>query len=651
MRSGPMLQLAALVYSLLPARSQYDSCKSLVNTDEAGPSWEFYACQPRAMAMKRYLRVKVEPPGVTCGNPPERFCALGNPYMCFSECDASNPDLAHPPKLMFDQENNGPVTYWQSVTWSKYPEPLLANITLSWNKSIQLTENIVITFEAGRPTTMILEKSLNYGRTWQPYQYYAEDCMEAFRMEAKNVRDLSPVTALQIICTEDYSKWVGFENEKNLHFEVKERFAIFAGPLLRNMEALYKRMDINKGLRDFFTLTDLRIRLIKPATGGTFVQRKYLNKYFYAISNVEIVGRCKCNMHANSCYFKDGNLMCECEHNTTGQDCGKCRKNYKAKSWRPGSYSPYPMGTANSCVAASSAYGIVQKSRAVFPHLAAASQKPQKVPALVKGETNLRLEKEVKNSPIPTAERKVKKGGPTSMQGQGIKKDSALPQAVADNMNALYELWFSHNEQRFTSAPEKRPKPPQTQPRFKPREQGNIEDCECYGHSNRCSYIDYLKIVTCVSCKHNTRGQHCQHCRLGYYRNASAELDDENVCIECNCNHLGSRHDRCNETGHCECKPGATGLKCEDCKPGYYWRLGCFPNVCDNELLLCQNGGTCHQKQRCICPKGFTGILCEGGSCDPEGGNCNASCTSLLSHWAALLSALTLLLLLASPCE
>ncbi|MEQ2171091.1 hypothetical protein GOODEAATRI_007139 [Goodea atripinnis] len=59
----------------------------------------------------------------------------------------------------------------------------------------------------------------------------------------------------------------------------------------------------------------------------------------------------------------------------------------------------------------------------------------------------------------------------------------------------------------------------------------NFKDCECYGHSNRCSYIDYLNIVTCVSCKHNTRGQNCQHCRLGYFRNASAELDDENVCI------------------------------------------------------------------------------------------------------------------------
>ncbi|XP_030885364.1 netrin-G2-like [Leptonychotes weddellii] len=59
-----------------------------------------------------------------------------------------------------------------------------------------------------------------------------------------------------------------------------------------------------------------------------------------------------------------------------------------------------------------------------------------------------------------------------------------------------------------------------------------FQDCECYGHSNRCSYIDFLNVVTCVSCKHNTRGQHCQHCRLGYYRNGSAELDDENVCIE-----------------------------------------------------------------------------------------------------------------------
>lgn len=35
-------------------------------------------------------------------------------------------------------------------------------------------------------------------------------------------------------------------------------------------------------------------------------------------------------------------------------------------------------------------------------------------------------------------------------------------------------------------------------------------------------------------------------------------------------------HDRCNETGYCECKEGATGPKCDDCLPNYYWRQGCF---------------------------------------------------------------------------
>ncbi|KAG8511604.1 Netrin-G1, partial [Galemys pyrenaicus] len=55
--------------------------------------------------------------------------------------------------------------------------------------------------------------------------------------------------------------------------------------------------------------------------------------------------------------------------------------------------------------------------------------------------------------------------------------------------------------------------------------------CECFGHSNRCSYIDLLNTVICVSCKHNTRGQHCELCRLGYFRNASAQLDDENSVI------------------------------------------------------------------------------------------------------------------------
>ncbi|KAJ4920500.1 hypothetical protein JOQ06_006471 [Pogonophryne albipinna] len=125
------------------------------------------------------------------------------------ECDASSPDLSHPPQLMGDRERGGLVTYWQTFTWSRFPEPLLANITLSWNKSLELVDDVVVTFEYGRPTTMVLEKSPDRGVSWQPYQFYADDCLEAFGMPPKRVADLAPSNITRVICTEQYSKWVG----------------------------------------------------------------------------------------------------------------------------------------------------------------------------------------------------------------------------------------------------------------------------------------------------------------------------------------------------------------------------------------------------------------------------------------------------------
>ncbi|XP_054867756.1 mucin-2 isoform X2 [Amphiprion ocellaris] len=339
-----------LLVFLPPASSQLDVCRSL-RSSEAGPGWEFYACQPPPTNMKEGMQIRVDPPGITCGNPPERFCTLENPYLCSDECDASSPDLSHPPQLMGDRERGGLITYWQTVTWSRYPEPLLANITLSWNKSLEVVDDIVVTFEYGRPTSMVLEKSLDKGVTWQPYQYYADDCLEAFGMSPKRVSDLAPSNLTRVICTEQYSRWVGAKEEKVVVFEVRARFVVFAGPKLINMDALYTRMETVKGLRDFFTFTNLRLRLLRPALGGTYVQRDNLLKYFYAISNIDVPARCKCNLHASQCVLRDATLQCECDHNTSGQDCQRCSQGFKSRSWRPGSYLPLPKGSGNPCEA------------------------------------------------------------------------------------------------------------------------------------------------------------------------------------------------------------------------------------------------------------------------------------------------------------
>ncbi|XP_041916023.1 netrin-G2 isoform X3 [Alosa sapidissima] len=782
--TGPLLVLL-LLHVVTRALGQYDLCKSLVNTDD-GAVWEEYACQPKSSSMKDFMRIRVEPLGVTCGNPPERFCTLENPYLCSDECDASNPDLAHPPQLMADRERGGLITYWQSVTWSRFPEPLLANITLTWNKTLELTNDVQVTFEYGRPTVMVLEKSLNHGRTWQPYQYYADDCMEAFNMPAKRVQDLAAANATRVICTERYSRWVGSKSEKVVRFEVRARLEIFAGARMANAEALYMRMENAKGLRDFFTFTNLRLRLLRPALGGTYVQRENLLKYFYAISNIEVPARCKCNLHASQCVFTDGNLQCVCEHNTTGQDCSRCKRGFKAKSWKPGSYLPTPNGTPNTCAQAGMSAGSNSDLSSVAdpdpspvtdttptPTDASESPPPSTVapyteppptdppptttpapppeptaivdtappttqpppptppppppattPAATVASTTAAPseapsidtttpaipeapEPMVTTPAIPEAPEPMVTEAPAPLDSQTSaaedvgKQEEIKPEPGDNTLPEPEEEGASEGEKSVEPVVseektegkemEKREEVGPSASEEKPKEEGeaskkknnkliveseedklytkkailkfllaegpkpkllkgiiydDFKDCECYGHSNRCSYIDFLNIVTCVSCKHNTRGQNCQHCRLGYFRNASAELDDENVCIECNCNQLGSVHDRCNGTGFCQCKEGAGGAKCDECVPGFFWRQGCIPNVCDETLLVCQNGGTCLQNQRCLCPSDFKGALCQQSVCEGDK-KCSGAAT-LTPSIAALLCPLLYPLLKAA---
>ncbi|KAG7255964.1 hypothetical protein CRUP_025734, partial [Coryphaenoides rupestris] len=70
---------------------------------------------------------------------------------------------------------------------------------------------------------------------------------------------------------------------------------------------------------------------------------------------------CKCNLHANVCVMDKEKLSCVCEHNSTGPDCGRCKRNYQGRAWSAGSYLPIPKGTANICdrlVAAAAAVAV-----------------------------------------------------------------------------------------------------------------------------------------------------------------------------------------------------------------------------------------------------------------------------------------------------
>ncbi|XP_055084617.1 laminin subunit gamma-2 [Periophthalmus magnuspinnatus] len=85
--------------------------------------------------------------------------------------------------------------------------------------------------------------------------------------------------------------------------------------------------------------------------------------------------------------------------------------------------------------------------------------------------------------------------------------------------------------------------------------------CDCRGHSQYC-LRDALGL-RCVNCQGNTEGRNCERCRAGFYLQ-----ENQRSCSPCFCHPAGSVSSQCDSRGHCSCKQGFTGDKCELCEDG-----------------------------------------------------------------------------------
>uniref|UniRef100_A0A8C5T7X9 Laminin subunit alpha 3 n=1 Tax=Malurus cyaneus samueli TaxID=2593467 RepID=A0A8C5T7X9_9PASS len=279
------------------------------------------------------------------GGRPQLFCKLvGGPAAAplgraiqgqFCDyCNAADPSKAHPITNAID----GTERWWQSPPLSmgsKYNE---VNVTLDLGQLFHVAYILIKFANSPRPDLWILERSVDFGKTYTPWQYFAHskaDCLERFGKEA----NLPVRRDSDVLCTTEYSRILPLENGEVVISLVNGRPGA-------------KNFTYSPGLQEFTKATNIRLRFLRTNTllghliSKTQRDPTVTRRYYYSIKDISIGGRCVCHGHAEVCNPKIPKplFQCECQHNTCGETCDRCCPGYNQKQWQPAT-----AGSTNIC--------------------------------------------------------------------------------------------------------------------------------------------------------------------------------------------------------------------------------------------------------------------------------------------------------------
>ena len=134
-------------------------------------------------------------------------CAVGSEYCRFftPDCFSCLPQSANSASSINDNNNN---TAWYSAIG---PNGVLTNLQIDFEAPVMF-QGMTMVWDSVRPRSMQLERSQDFGATWQVYRYYSSSCSDSFMLPDTTVTDSSFFNTTNPICTSTESQLFPFRD-------------------------------------------------------------------------------------------------------------------------------------------------------------------------------------------------------------------------------------------------------------------------------------------------------------------------------------------------------------------------------------------------------------------------------------------------------